>query len=151
MYGPFPQAQVPVQDEAKLMLLAERWQRAAFPHARWAEPAQECVDFFEGRQWTEDQLRELEKQKRPKVTMNKIAPLVRLVLGYHRNNRQDIRHIPGNDGAGTVLVADTLTMIEKQIAEMNQLEQEAHIKDFVPLQVIKQVKDLLRAHQSLPL
>ena len=42
--------------------------------------------------------------------------------------------------------------IEKMLCtEMHQLEQEAHIKDFVPLLVIKQVKDLLRAHQYPPL
>ncbi len=37
--------------------------------------------------------------------------------------------------------------IEKMLcAETHQLEQEAHIKDFVPLLAIKQVKDLLRVN-----
>ena len=39
--------------------------------------------------------------------------------------------------------------IEKMLCvEMHQLEQGAHIKDFVPLLAIKQVKDLLRANPS---
>ncbi len=42
--------------------------------------------------------------------------------------------------------------IEKMLcAEMHQLEQEAHIKDFVLLLAIKQVKDFLRAHRYAPL
>lgn len=42
--------------------------------------------------------------------------------------------------------------IEKLLsAEMHQLEQEARIKDFVPLLAIKQVKDLLRVHQYPPI
>jgi len=42
--------------------------------------------------------------------------------------------------------------IEKMLCTaMHQLEQEAHIKEFVPLLVAKQVKDLLRAHQYPPL
>lgn len=44
-----------------------------------------------------------------------------------------------------------MSEIEKMLcAETHQLEQEAQIKDFVPLLAIRQVKDLLRVNQYPP-
>lgn len=105
-----------------MLLLAERWQRAAWAHNRWAERAKVAVDFFEGRQWTEQQLMEMRRQQRPALTFNIIAPLVRLVLGYNGSNKTDIVHRPGQDARSSEEVATVLSQVEKAIAQMNKLE-----------------------------
>lgn len=121
-YGPIAPKALPQQDPEKLLLLADRWQRASAPHEKWAQEAKKCVDYTEGRQWEEKIRAAIEKQGRPVLTFNKIFPLVRLVLGYHRNNRTDIRAIPGYDGTGEETTAQALTRVFKQVSEMNQME-----------------------------
>jgi hypothetical protein len=121
-FGPVPPKRLPVQDAAKVLLLAERWQRAAYAHNKWAERAKVAVDFFEGRQWTEAQLKEMMRQKRPALKFNIIAPLVRLVLGYNGSNKTDIVHRPGQDSRSSEDTAEALTKIEKALSTMNSLE-----------------------------
>lgn len=103
-----------------VMLLADRFVRNDVALAKWAEPAKKCVDFAEGRQYTAAQLAAREREGLPSMVFNKIAPLIRLVLGYHRNNRLDIRYMPGDDLAATQAVAEILTKLNKQISNLNQ-------------------------------
>lgn len=98
----------------------ERYYRAAHGHEKWAIVAKQCVEFFEGLQWTDEEKNILESEGRPLLTLNKVAPLVRLILGYFRQNRYDINFMPGHDGSGSQAVAETLTAIAKQIGEVNQ-------------------------------
>lgn len=121
-FGPVPPNRIPQQDPAKVMLLAERWQRSTFAHDKWATPAKEAVDFFEGRQYTDAQLAALKRQKRPALKFNIIAPIVRLVAGYHANNKSDIQFSPGHDNRSTDDVAETLSKLEKAAASDNMLE-----------------------------
>lgn len=120
MFGPVPPARLPVQDWTKVLLLSEKWHRAAWAHSPWAERAKTCVDFFEGRQWTEKQL--AERKGRPSFKWNMIAPLVRLILGYHGNNKTDITFQPGSDARSSEEVAQVLSRVEKAIATGSGLE-----------------------------
>lgn len=99
------------------MLLAERWMRASQSQEEWAETAKRCVDFIEGRQWGEDQKAKLMAEGRPALTFNKIAPLYRLILGYHRNNRTDVTFPPANDEMATEQVSELLNALYKQFSE----------------------------------
>lgn len=121
-YGPIPARKIPKQDGSKIMLMAERFQRASYAQQRWAEGAKKCVDFFEGRQWTAEQLADMKMQRRPALTFNIIAPLIRLILGYQRNNKTDIIYQPSNDARSTEQTAEVLTAIEKTIASMTNQE-----------------------------
>jgi hypothetical protein len=116
-----PRQKLPEQDPQKILLHAQRWVRAADAQRKWAETAKKCVDYLEGRQWAQDDLQKLAREKRPALTLNKIRPLVNLVLGYFLNQRTDIRYLPGLDGMGTAEIAGVLTHVEKQIAELNQM------------------------------
>lgn len=98
----------------------DRWARAHAGHQKWAEIAAICTEFFEGQQWTAEEKAVLVEEGRPCITLNKIAPLVRLLLGHFRQNRYDIKFFPGNDGSGTQEIAEAITAVIKQIAEMNQ-------------------------------
>lgn len=121
-YGPMPPKRLPEQDSAKVTLLAERWARASWAHTRWAEPAKEAVRFLEGDQYTEAQLAAFKRQGRAPVRFNIIAPVVRLVLGFHRNNKSDITFQPGQDAQSSAQTADALTAIEKVIANSCGME-----------------------------
>ena len=118
-YGPLPPANLPEQNIQLLMLMAERFQRASAAQEAWAQQAKVCVDFFEGRQWTAEALREMAILKRPALKFNMIAPLIRLITGYQRNNRTDIVHRPGSDSRASEQVAETLTQLEKALATQN--------------------------------
>src|SRR5574337_436788 len=112
--------ELPKQDNALVQLLAERYVRSSESMSSWAEKAKECVKMTEGEQWSAEELRQLAEQGRPAFQFNKIGRLVRLVLGYHRNNRTDAKFLPGHDGTGSQAVADALTHLAKHTSELNQ-------------------------------
>jgi hypothetical protein len=120
MLEPIQPRRLPVQDHAKLLLLADRWQRATGPHATWADRAKLAFDFVEGRQWTESQLAAYAAQGRPVITKNKIAPLVRLVLGYHAQNRLETTYVADQDGLGLDTTAEALSKVRKAIAKSSR-------------------------------
>lgn len=111
----------PRQDVQKILLHASRYRRAADALVKWSEKAKKAVDYYEGRQWTAADLAKLAAEKRPALNLNKIRPLVNLVLGYHINNRTDVAYMPALDGNGSAEIAATLTHVAKQIGEVNQL------------------------------
>lgn len=117
---------IPRQDSSLVQVLAERYQRAVDGMTAWANRAKECVEMTEANrdglrtQWSADALRKLNDEDRPAFSFNKIAPLVRLVLGYHRNNRIDTKYLPGHDGSGTDDVAESLTHLAKNTSELSQ-------------------------------
>lgn len=104
---------IPVQDQQIVRLHTDRFIRASHAHAKWSEKATECYDFFEGRQYTIQQYKEAAANGKPLLTLNKIAPLVRLVIGYQENNENEIKFLPGNDAASSTQVADALNKVEK--------------------------------------
>ncbi len=118
-YGAVPLDKIPNQDYRRVMLVAERWQRAMWAHQRWAEPAALSVDFMESRQYAEDIRGMLRRGRRVGLTLNKINPIIRLMLGYQRSNKTDIKFEPGNDALASEDTADVLSQLEKQVAKMN--------------------------------
>lgn len=112
-------------DAAKLMpgchsqelmnLMVERFLRADSALSVWADVAKQCVEFLEGKQWSAKEIAEAEQDDRPLLTLNKLAPLVRLVLGYHRNNRMDARYLPSSDARSSEAIATVLTKVIKSI------------------------------------
>lgn len=101
-------------------LMADRYLRSAQALEEWARVAKKCVDFAEGQQWDAATLKKLHDENRPAFTFNKIGRLVRLVLGYHRNNRLQTKFLPGWDGSGSEEVAQALTKLDRQTYEINQ-------------------------------
>jgi hypothetical protein len=64
----------------------------------WRERAQICFDFVAGRQFTDDELKTLQKRKRPAVVFNRIGPIVDAITGYEIGNRREVRYIPREMG-----------------------------------------------------
>ncbi|WP_273756860.1 portal protein [Bartonella sp. MM73XJBT] len=66
---------------------------------KWRKNAQEDYDFYNGRQWNEQDLAVLREQNRPVMTFNRIAPLINAVIGTERNNKRQVQFIPRQEGA----------------------------------------------------
>ncbi|MBX4336461.1 portal protein [Bartonella raoultii] len=66
---------------------------------KWRKNAQEDYDFYNGRQWNEQDLAVLHEQNRPVMTFNRIAPLINAVVGAERNNKRQVQFIPRQEGA----------------------------------------------------
>lgn len=60
----------------------------------WREEAPICYDFVAGRQWTEDEIKQLKKQKRPVVVFNRTKTVIDAVSGNEIGNRRTVRYIP---------------------------------------------------------
>ena len=72
-----------------------KWFRAAVESwERWRKEAKEDYDFLSGKQWTDAELAEFEKQKRPELVINRIRPLINILSGWQRMNRFDISFLP---------------------------------------------------------
>jgi hypothetical protein len=115
-----PQNHLPEQNIELILLLAGWYNRALLAHQPWAEQAKKCVEYLEGQQISETDRQIMNEQGRPILTINKIAPLVRLVMGYYRNNKVDEKALPGHDGSGVEETAQAITHLFKQISENSQ-------------------------------
>lgn len=108
----------PLQDEGVIDLQIDRWDRAVAAHRAWQEIGKLCTDFIEGKQWSDADKAKLEAEGRAPITLNKINPLRRLLVGYFRQNGYDIRYLPG--AYGNDESARAITHTSKQISEKNQ-------------------------------
>ena len=88
-------------------------------HRNWAATAKECVDFFEGRQWGEDEIAERKAAGRPTLTINKIRRFGRLIYGYFVQQRSQVVYRPGNDNWSSDDTAEILTKLSKNIDNRN--------------------------------
>lgn len=76
--------------------------------AKWRKEAREDFEFYSGSQWSDQDKRDLQEQKRPAMVFNRVAPLVNAVTGSEINNRREVRYIPreyGDAEANEVLTA----------------------------------------------
>lgn len=64
----------------------------------WRQEAKRAFDFVAGWQWSEDDKRILEEQKRPPVVFNRTAPIIKAVCGLEVNNRQSVVFLPRKMG-----------------------------------------------------
>lgn len=56
--------------------------------------AEQCRDYYDGDQWTQEEIEALEKRKQPVVTSNRIKPKVDSLLGFEKRGRTDPRAYP---------------------------------------------------------
>ncbi len=58
------------------------------------ELAEQNRDYYDNKQWTEQEASTLEKRKQPVVTFNLVKRTIDALLGYERQNRTDPRALP---------------------------------------------------------
>lgn len=87
----------------------KRWYKDDIAHVReWRKEAREDWDFYNNRQWSDDDQKALASKNRPTLTFNRIAPLVNAVVGSEINNRREVRYFPreaGDAKANEILTA----------------------------------------------
>lgn len=87
-------------DEYELYRRLKSWYAEDIEHVNeWREQAREDFDFYNGRQWAEEDLAVLKEQRRPVMTFNRIAPLVNAIVGAERNNKREVQFQPRQMGA----------------------------------------------------
>jgi hypothetical protein len=113
---------LPPQSIDRLHMHLYRFDRAARAHRIWAEGARKCVNFYEGQQWTQAEIEAFEADDRPYLTINKIARLIRLVLGYQRQNRREPICTPDNDAQASADTAQILSHMLKNSLDDNKFK-----------------------------
>lgn len=84
------------------------WFKAARDHlSDWRKEVTQNYEFYAGRQYSEDEMSELEEQLRPAIAFNRIQPMISAVKGYYLNNRTEARFLPREQG--DVQVSELLT------------------------------------------
>ncbi|MET3560902.1 hypothetical protein ABID39_001618 [Bartonella japonica] len=87
-------------DDYELYRRLRSWYAEDIDHVNeWREQAREDFDFYNGRQWAEEDLTVLKTQRRPVMTFNRIAPLVNAIVGAERNNKREVQFQPRQIGA----------------------------------------------------
>lgn len=82
-------------------ILAERIE--AFENAEDAtrtarEKSEKCQDYFDDKQWTDDEVAKIEKRGQPVSTFNEIKPKVNTMLGLEKQTRKDPKAFPRTPG-----------------------------------------------------
>lgn len=113
---------LPPQDLDALRLLLYRFDRAARGQKKWAEEARTCVEFFEGKQWAEEDEQKLKREGRPVLTINKIRRLLMLIWGYHRQEQFEPVVDADNDNIADESIAKVLTHLLKGILDNNHYQ-----------------------------
>lgn len=113
---------LPKQNDEIIRRLAQRWLRAVEPHNKWAEIAKKCVEMLEGEQWTPEEKAIMRQMRRTALTLNAIAPLYRLVMGYQSSNRMDVSFLPTSDAISSEDVATVLNNVYKSEANRTNMK-----------------------------
>jgi len=90
-------------DEDSLLAKFGRWQKKLDGHySEWLEEAKECFDLVAGRQWTDNEISEMEEKLRVPTTFNRIQPTIDAVAGAEIQGRQQIQYFPREVGDSAV-------------------------------------------------
>lgn len=111
----------PKQDVDTLATQWDSFDRAVRGTKKWADGdpikdmpgARMCQDFLNGNQWALADLLIRQQDKRPSITINRIKPIVQSARGFFRNNRYELKYLPGTDGTGSQATAETLSKLSK--------------------------------------
>lgn len=63
---------------------------AQIAHQHWRRDSWEDYEFRDGKQWTQSAVNQLVKKGIKPLTVNRIFPIMNLIMGYFINNQQDI-------------------------------------------------------------
>ena len=89
-------------------------------HLRYRDKAKRCESFVAGRQWDQESLTRLRRQRRPALTLNRTLGSFAAIAGEQLSNQADVGFKPV-DQAADQATADVLNKIFISIANMNGL------------------------------
>lgn len=103
--GEVPEKEIPtsVLDDEQRYARFKKWFTEDAEHFdKWRKSAIEDYDFYSGKQWTDEQISEMEEFKRPSAVFNLIEAMIDSVCGFEVANRQEVRYIPRQEGQSAV-------------------------------------------------
>ena len=119
-------AENPAAEREELTAKLKAWYREDMPHVvKWRKDAREAFEFYNGNQWSEEDLKVLRDQKRPAMVFNRTAPLVNAVVGSEINNRREVQYFPremGDAKASEILSAAAEWFRDQSEAEDEESE-----------------------------
>lgn len=78
-------------EPGKSLSQCRKWFEDAVDYWRkWREAAKEDYEFMVGKQWTDEEIKQFQKDHRPAITINRIKPLLNILGGYQKLNRYDV-------------------------------------------------------------
>lgn len=105
--------------EADLLKKLNGYKKEAEEHISftdWKARAIPSFQFYYGNQWTADERAKPEAEGRPTLTYNHILPIINVLSGFERQNRQDIKVFPRK--GGTTQAAAILTELAKHTIDI---------------------------------
>ena len=91
----------------------------------WQNEALEDYGFVAGKQWSDEELQQFQKDHRPAITINRIKPLMNILSGYQRLNRYDIDFLPRT--SDDLQICEVRKGLTKYILDQSDYDsQEAH-------------------------
>lgn len=94
-----------------LKKLRDFWEEGDIGNQKWRTRAKESFEFYKGSQWNSGDVEKLKSEGRPHLTFNHIFPIINLITGFQRQNRQDIKVYPRKGGIRPI--AEILTELCK--------------------------------------
>jgi hypothetical protein len=73
----------------------DEWEKL---NGEWVEEAHLCYSMLHGDQWSDEDAEAMREQKRPIVSMNRIAAMIRGVCGLEVSQRQEVRYLAPEQG-----------------------------------------------------
>jgi hypothetical protein len=105
------------------VIVDAQWERYTYMrdngHLQFLQKADKCEKFFRGDQWESSDIAALKEQRRPALTVNKIASTLASVFGEQVQNRAEVLFRPASGSPGET--AEALTKVWMQISQNNQL------------------------------
>lgn len=88
----------PIDEESEFVRLKRMVVEGHRVRGEWRKEAARAFDFVASSQWSEEDKKMLDSQKRPAVTFNRCAPIIKAVCGLEVNNRQNVVFLPRKEG-----------------------------------------------------
>jgi hypothetical protein len=89
-------------------------------HLDFIKKAEQCISYYENKQWDEAITRELDSKGLPYLTLNKIQSTVNAMTGAYLENRASVSFVASR--GGTEGVAKALSRVYHHIANNNDLD-----------------------------
>lgn len=119
---------MPKRKTDNLALANGYWRIARNGWGPWNRKAKQAYKYYLGDQWKSEDRQSLEDQSRPALTINKIKPILRLISGMQRQNRQDL--IVRARKGGSVLLGSLLTDILKMYYDISYADWQTSFQFF---------------------
>jgi hypothetical protein len=110
-----------VKDDNELVKeVKELFKTARDGESESRKAAEESEKMINGEQWEDADRSSLKAANRACLTINEIEPKIDLLSGYQRQNRQDLRFLPVEEG--DAVVAEILNVVVKNICDSTDME-----------------------------